>query len=361
MSSSPTELDFFSTLLSPLPPPPSSSSSSSSSSYADIFEGLSLFLNDSNQDDALAADIDEFSSFLSTTPSSSPLKTSSSSSSSPPPPPLVLSSSSLTLQQNNDLIKTIDQWFPTKTSTSAKSEIPNFDDLSSFTFSQNEFEKFSSPFTFSPFHNNNMEIDTTSSSSSSLKLKIPRISNQIQPTSSSEVFFAHPIPDHPGLFVASQDFSPPSLSSLSSFAFNKQTQEKTEAKKEEIEEEEVAEYYKVSKRKRCADYFSTDGELFAVLINKCKKSCTCGSSSSSSNNNKAKKDSSLKELLVFKQRRAQAKAKLERKKKMRAMSKFNGHYPDRKAVACARRRVGGRFVKEDLSVFRPVKQATLSV
>lgn len=162
-------------------------------------------------------------------------------------------------------------------------------------------------------------VTSAPSPSNKLNFKVPSIElpESIQ---SSNAYFPQPIPNQPGQYIASQ-FPPAPVRTV--------------------------------KRKRAAivdEDCSTDGVLFEWL----KKACS---------NKKVPiliKEVDEESRALFTKNRATAKLKLDVKKRLRKFN-FSGHYPERKAVACARKRVGGRFVNENKSVFRPAKQNATTV
>jgi hypothetical protein len=149
-----------------------------------------------------------------------------------------------------------------------------------------------------------------------LKLRVPCVP-KAECLYVSTSYFARPLPGESDLFLAAQIQPPRS---------------------------------RMVKRKRAAvadEVCATDGVLFNFLIEQC-----------SSKKNKAPlehQQGGIEKKLECKSNRTSAKLKLELKRR-KCDSNFNGHYPERKAVASSRKRVGGRFVKENKSVFRPVLQ-----
>jgi hypothetical protein len=112
------------------------------------------------------------------------------------------------------------------------------------------------------------------------------------------------------------------------------------------------------KRKRNINYnkgdesYPTDGTLFKVIVDECVNKTSLNVPSLGMK--------SSEELMVVRNNRALARRKLTLKQIRRKENNFNGHYPDRKKVASSRKRVGGRFVKENKAVFRPAQaQATV--
>mmetsp|Transcript_3046 Transcript_3046/g.4181 ORF Transcript_3046/g.4181 Transcript_3046/m.4181 type:complete len:300 (+) Transcript_3046:137-1036(+) len=115
--------------------------------------------------------------------------------------------------------------------------------------------------------------------------------------------------------------------------------------------------HKPIKRKRntCKDEdisYPTDGELFNVIVHGIQNFGIP---------NILEEEKSSEQQLLEKRNRLAARLKLRQKQASSKANKFNGHYPDRKKVASSRKRVGGRFVTENTSVFRPATQTAMGV
>jgi hypothetical protein len=93
--------------------------------------------------------------------------------------------------------------------------------------------------------------------------------------------------------------------------------------------------------------YPTDGKLLEIILNACENSYDIPNMNEGGKN--------VEKLLRARDARKLARVKLTEKQTKSKQRRFNGHYPDRKKVASTRKRVGGRFVKENKSVFRPVQ------
>lgn len=288
------------------PPSPSHSPSFDDSSYSDNVDFSGTFGTMTDKD--VANEIDNFASLL-----------------------LPTTSSSISISPS--WTKKMDQWYPLKPTTSAKftfdelNTMDVLDVLDSFSLFDPRWNGGNAikPEKPLPLVTSSSSLEHTSTSlTSTTSLKVPTLEvptiPQPDPLDLSCAFFPQEIPTQPGMFLG----------------MNRQkVQSKvTKRKRQNVIPDEV-----------CA----TDGVLFNVIMDACKRNKVPSLEIDETNLNQQK--------LISKKHRYDAKLKLDQKKRTRKLN-FSGHYPQRKAVASSRKRVGGRFVKEKKSVFRPVKTQT---